>query len=113
MEGFEMEITDIFKFDKFLSVFLIKIVYWIVGILIVLGTLAGMIGSSFIGSRLLEFGYGYGSGFSVTGAILSLIFGALSLVGWRVFCEFLIVVFSINDRLGSLVDLKKTELSEK
>ncbi len=107
-----MEITDIFKFEKFLSVFLIKIVYWIVGILIVLGALAGMVGSGFIGSHMLNFGYGYGDGFSIAGALLSLIFGALALVGWRVFCEFLIIVFSINDRLGALVDLKKSEMNK-
>ena len=98
-----MEFTDIFKFDKFIAPTLIKIVYWIGLGLILLGTLAGIAGTSYFSS------YMGGSSFNLGGALIALIIGAFGVLMWRVVCELWIVTFSINERLGTLVDLKKAE----
>src|SRR5437868_1272425 len=90
-----MEISDFFQFHKFLAPVLIKVVYWIGMFFILLGTLAGVLGTSLINE------YGRGA-FTLGGAILSLIIGIMLALVWRVVCEIWIVVFSINDRLGVL-----------
>lgn len=102
-----MEVGDIFKFEKFLSIPLIKILYVVVGVLIALGTLIGVIqGQGPLGGL---FGH---SSWSLSGALMSLLMGVIGLVVWRVLCEGMIVVFSINDRLGALVELKKSEMGK-
>lgn len=101
-----MDIADLFKFNKFVAPVLIKVVYWIGLVLIILGMLAGIVGTSLFSSY-----YG-SSGFSLGGALVSILFGILGVLVWRVVCEISIVTFSINDRLGTLVDLKKTEIGK-
>ena len=94
-------LNDLMNFNKFVAPTLIRIVYWIGIVLIILGTLGAVIG----GGAMM--GGGYGGGFSIGGALISLIAGALGLLLWRVMCEIWIVIFSINDRLGVLVDRGK------
>lgn len=96
-----MELSDLLKFEKFISPVLIKIVYWIVGVIIVIATLVGMVRGN---------PFSYGAGSSLGGALLTLVGGILALIGWRVTCELMIIAFSANDRLGTLVELKKKEL---
>lgn len=98
-----MEFGDLFRFNTFVAPVLIKIVYWIGFALITIATLGGIIGTSAFSS------YYSGSGFSVGGALLSILFGAAGVLVWRVVCEIWIVIFSINDRLGTLVELKQAE----
>jgi len=50
-----------------------------------------------------------GGGFSVGGALVALLGGAFGILIWRVVCEIWIVIFSVNDRLGTLVELKQAE----
>ena len=90
-----MEISDFFQFHKFLAQVLIKVVYWIGMFFILLGTLAGVLGTS----PMSEYSSG---GFGLGSAILSLIIGTMFALVWRVVCEIWIVIFSINDRLGIL-----------
>jgi hypothetical protein len=97
-----MEIGDFFTFKKFVAPFLVKIVFWIGLLFIVLGMLGSLIGVGMI--------EGYGSiytGFNIGHALLVLLVGALTILIWRVVCEIWIVLFSIHDRLGELVDLNK------
>lgn len=101
-----MEFSDLLKFEKFLAPLLIRSVYLIVSAIIVITTVI----TAFHGGPFDQ-DYGMG-GFSLLGAVVSLILGALALTGWRVSCELMIVIFSVNDRLGSLVELKKSELGK-
>jgi hypothetical protein len=95
-------LNDLMNFNKFVAPTLIRIVYWIGIALIILGTLGAVVG----GGAMM--GGGYGGGFNLGGAIIALIAGALGLLVWRVMCEIWIVIFSINDRLGIIVDRGKT-----
>ncbi|MES1157192.1 MAG: DUF4282 domain-containing protein [Alphaproteobacteria bacterium] len=103
-------LASLLNFDKFVAPVLIRIVYWIGIVLIVLGTLiaitsgGGMLGMMMGGGG--EFGGG-GGGFNLGGALIALIAGAVELIVWRVLCEVWIVIFSINDRLGVLVERGK------
>jgi len=93
-----MHFTDLFQFHKFLAPVLIRIVYWIGLFFITLITLMGVTGMSLMD----RYTGGYQSGFSLSGAILALLLGAMFTLLWRVTCELWIVIFSINDRLGVL-----------
>ncbi len=97
-------LASLLNFDKFVAPSLIRIVYWIGIVLIVLGTLAGVAGTSMMGGMG---GYGGGGGFNLGGALLALIGGVAGFLIWRVACEVWIVIFSINDRLGQLVERGK------
>ncbi len=87
------------NFDKFVAPTLIKIVYW-VGIV-------GIIGFALF-TAMSSFGkMGYDASGAIGGVIIALIGGAVGILVWRVTCEIWIVLFSINDRLGQLVDRGK------
>jgi len=92
-------LNDLMNFNKFVAPTLIKIVYWIgiVGIILaVLGALATVMSMmSYDAARALGM------------LIIALIGGAAAILMWRVMCEVWIVIFSINDRLGLLVDRGK------
>lgn len=111
-----MKVTDFLNFEMQLAPTLIKIAYWIGLAVIALATLGGILGASILGSyfstEMDSFGTA-GHGFSILGALIALIGGAISALSWRVLCELVIVVFSINERLGKLVALKKSELETK
>lgn len=94
--------ASLLNFDKFVAPTLIRIVYWIGIVLIVLSTLLAVAGGG-MGAMM----GGYGGGFNLGGAIISLIGGVIGLLFWRVLCEVWIVLFSINDRLGQLVERGK------
>ena len=91
-----------FTFDKFLTPVLIKVVYWIGLFAIVLWMLLGIFGSAFMPTY--QYGYESGPGMRAVGVIVSLIGGALLILFWRVWCEIWMVFFSMNDRLGVLVE---------
>jgi len=95
--------NDLLNFNKFVAPALIRIVYWIGIVLIVLGTLGAVFG----GGMLMGGGAYGGGGFNIGGALIALIAGACGLLVWRVMCEIWIVIFSINDRLGVLVERGK------
>lgn len=92
-----MDFNSLMNFDKFVAPTLIRIVYWIGIVFIVLGTLMAVFGGGMMASQ-----YG-GGGFNPIGALVALVAGAAALLFWRVMCEVWIVIFSINDRLGILV----------
>lgn len=94
-------LNDLMNFNKFVAPVLIRIVYWIGIVLIALGTLAAAAGGGMMAGQ-----YG-GGGFNLFGALIALLAGAAALLFWRVMCEIWIVIFSINDRLGVLVERGK------
>ncbi|MEI9993819.1 MAG: DUF4282 domain-containing protein [Rhizomicrobium sp.] len=93
-----MQFSDLFSFEKFLAPVLIKVAYWIGLVLIVLATLAGMLGMSLMSRYTGTYGGHPGIG----GVLLALVLGVLWTILWRIVCEAWIVIFSINARLGIL-----------
>lgn len=96
-----MEFKDFFTFEKFVTPKWITLLYWIGLFFIVVWAvkIAGFFG-------VLESGYGgYGGDVSASGIVLGLLYALIGAFFWRVFCEIWVVVFSINDRLGALVEL--------
>lgn len=86
-----MKFSDLFSFEKLISISLIKIVYWI-------GLLGGLIaGAVLFISALLFQG-------RVLTALSVLVGTVLGLLFWRVVCEAYIVIFGIYDRLGEIRD---------
>ena len=103
-------LASLMNFDKFVAPVLIRIVYWIGIVLIALSTLMGLAGTSMMGAGMMGagmMGAGYGGGFSLGGALFALLAGVAGFLIWRVICEVWIVLFSINDRLGALVERGK------
>jgi hypothetical protein len=92
-------LASLFNFDKFVAPTLIKIVYWLGIVGIVLGMLVSMAGA------LQMMGYNAATGLG--GILIAVIGAAVGLLVWRVVCELWIVIFSINDRLGVLVERGK------
>lgn len=86
-----MKFSDLFSFEKLISISLIKIVYWI-------GLIGGLIaGAVLFISALLFQG-------RVLTALSVLVGTVLGLLFWRVVCEAYIVIFGIYDRLGEIRD---------
>jgi hypothetical protein len=100
-----MEVTDFFKFDKFVAPILIKILYWIGIVLIVLSTLGGIVGLRYFESGMsAEY-----AAYTLGHALIILLSGALFLLLLRVVCELWLAIFKINDRVGMLVGQEKKE----
>jgi len=94
-EGFE----SLFSFERMLSIKIIKIVYFLglIGIVLssaIIAIVSLSSGQQHGGSPLL--GLAYAAGILVLGTLV-----------WRVVCEFLIVIFSINDKLTDIKELLK------
>jgi hypothetical protein len=85
------DIKDCFGFEKMLTPVIIKVVYWLLMALTILGGLIEIIVG--LASRR-------GSGAHVLAGFMLMILGPIFV---RVYCELLIVIFSIN---GHLADMK-------
>jgi len=92
-------LASFFNFDKFIAPMLIKIVYWLGIVGIILGALVSMAG----GLQMMS----YSPATALGGILIAVIGAAVGLLVWRVVCELWIVIFSINDRLGVLVERGK------
>ena len=104
-QGFNWK--DFLSFRTMITLQIIQILYVVGAICITLGGLAMMFG----GSRHSEYGGGYGGGFgggspfSLLGGggfIAGLIFLLIGNVGWRIWCELIIVFFRINKTLTNI-----------
>jgi hypothetical protein len=87
---------DLFQWDRFVTPILIKSFYWLVLAMVILAGLAGILNglvamaiSPFVGfvSILL----------SILGTIVGIMFA-------RIACEFILIVFRINEHLGAIRD---------
>lgn len=99
-----MEVSDLFKFDKFVAPLLIKILYWVGIVLIVLTTIGGIVGLRFLEPFSPE-----DAVYTLGHALLVLISGALLFLFWRVMCELWLAIFAINDRVGIIAGRDKKE----
>ena len=79
---------DIFFFDKMLTPKIITIVYWLL-----------LIGAVFGGFASMFAGYG---GFTFGKFIMGLIYIAGGVIGARIWCELLIVLFKMNEALQDI-----------
>lgn len=105
-----MKIGDFLAFRKLVAPILIKILFWVGLAVIVLETV------NFCDFYTTDFtiagdGTVIGStrSFNFLYLLLALVADIVAILIWRVICEIWIVIFSINDRLGTLVELKKAE----
>ncbi|HVS97128.1 MAG TPA: DUF4282 domain-containing protein [Puia sp.] len=91
---------DYFSFRSLITLQIIQIVYIVIAVLITLASLATMFG----GSRSGDFGGGYGpmSMFTGGGFIGGLIMLICGNIGWRMWCELIIVFFRINKTLNNI-----------
>lgn len=95
---------DFFSFRTMITLQIIQIVYAVVAILITLASLAAMFGgrhndgfSEFGGGGLSPLSMLTGGGFF--GGLIMLIVGN---VGWRIWCELIIIFFRINKTLNNI-----------
>ncbi|MES1160653.1 MAG: DUF4282 domain-containing protein [Bacteroidota bacterium] len=104
-QGFNWK--DFLSFRTMITLQIIQILYVVGAIVITLGSLAMMFG----GGRHSEYGGGYGGGFgggspfSLLGGggfIAGLIFLLIGNIGWRIWCELIIVFFRINKTLTNI-----------
>ena len=86
------EFKDCFDFEKMLTPVIIKVIYWLLMALAILGGLIQIIVG--LASK-------YNSGNQVLVGFLALILGPIFI---RVYCELLIVIFSINGHLADMKD---------
>lgn len=84
------------NFNSFIFPKIAKIIYWIGLILIVLGTLTGVVAALAIS--------GENGGGGIIGAVGILVGGAVGIVVWRIMVELWIVLFSILEVLKDIRD---------
>jgi Domain of unknown function (DUF4282) len=89
---------DFISFRSMITLQVIQIVYVVVAILITLGALLSMFGS---GSYYSPMAYLGGGG--VVGGLIMLVVGN---IGWRIWCELVIVFFRINRTLSNIEQQK-------
>ena len=87
--------SDFIQFKRMITLQVIPILYAVVAIIITLASLAMM----FSGGSRSGYGDGYGGGafsFMPGGFIGGLLFLILGNIFWRMWCEFILVLFRIN-----------------
>lgn len=92
---------DIATLKVFVSGFLIKILYWIVNVVIVIGMFVSMSTLAYV-PEFTAFNRPPTYSFSFGIALLILFSTIATLLIWRVVCEIWIVLFNIYDRLKQI-----------
>ncbi|GGB08610.1 hypothetical protein GCM10011491_40810 [Brucella endophytica] len=85
-----MAIKDFFVFEKFLTPVLVKIVFWV-----------GVAGVVLVPIFAYQRSFSDATLPNIVGSLLMLVG---TLIAWRVFCESLILLFKIYDRLTEIRD---------
>lgn len=107
-----MKIGDFLMFHKLVAPALIKIVFWAGVAFLILATV--YFGDFYLTTTIVA-----GDGtivettrtFSQVAALAALAGDVMAILIWRIVCEIGIAIFSINDRLGLLVELKKRDFA--
>ncbi len=94
--GFQAILSRFWTFDRLLGSTIIKVLYYLGLAGIALYVLFGIFASLSMGS--------YSPGGGLVGLVLSLVFGLIGVVFWRVTCELWLIIFNIHDRLGEIRD---------
>ena len=89
-------LSRFWTFDSLLGGSIIKILYYLGLVGIALYVLFGIVASLGMGQ--------YSAGGGLAGLILTLVFGVIGVVFWRVTCELWLIIFRIHDRLGDIRD---------
>lgn len=91
-------LTDFLQFKRMITLQVIPLLYAIVAIIITLASLVMMFSGG--GNRYND-GFGGGSAFSLMpgGFLGGLIFLVLGNIFWRMWCEFILVLFRINKNI--------------
>ena len=87
-------IGDLFQWERFITPSIIKLFYWLVVVIVILGGLAGLV--SALGTMAF---------YPIAGAITALASFAGMLVGIlfaRIAAEFILMVFRINEHLAAI-----------
>jgi hypothetical protein len=85
---------DLFQWERFVTPSIIKLFFWLAVAIIILFGLSG------IGSALQMMGTSAGVGvFMLLGSLLGMTVGILAA---RIFAEFVLIVFRINEHLGAI-----------
>jgi len=77
------------NFNEMITPSIILIIYWCGIASIIIGGIGSIIGASHFG-------------FNIGAFLLSIIGMAACVVGWRVWCELMLVIFSINGKLHTI-----------
>jgi hypothetical protein len=100
-QGFNWK--DFLSFKTMITLQIIQIVYIVIAILITLGALAMMFGGSRGGGEFGGFGNpGVLGLFTGGGFFAGLIFLVVGNIGWRMWCELIIVFFRMNKTLNNI-----------
>lgn len=93
LKGTTME--DFLNFKKMITPLIIKILFWAGVVLVVLAGLLSIINGA---------GSSYGGGAQVLTGLLMILLGPVVV---RIYCELLIVIFSVNDTLTEIKNILK------
>ena len=89
-----MSFEEFLDFRKFITVTFMKIIYIVVALIITIAGFWMMVAGSVTPI--------YGVSMGVSGVIGGILMLTLGNLGWRLFCESIVVIFSIHDRLVSI-----------
>jgi len=82
------------SFDKMIGTSIIKVLYFLVAIMIILGTLGAMFAAlSGIGGNFLG---------ALSGLVMAFVMGVIGLLFWRFMCEIYILFFKMSDDLAAI-----------
>jgi len=87
--------TDFLNFKKMITPLIIKVLFWI---MVALSVIVGLVG-------IVAGASSYGGGLAVLGGLAWIILGPLVA---RIYCELLIVIFSINENLTEMNERGKS-----
>lgn len=93
-----ISLKDVLHFERNITPTIVKFFYWIVGAAIILGA---AIGSLVAITEAFSY-YGGGVGNAIAGVLIALIGGAVGLVLWRMFCEGVLLLFTMGENLRKL-----------
>ena len=89
-----MDVRDLFQWERFITPSIIRTFYGVSAILIVLAGLAGIVSSL----QLMQVSVLAG----LVMIVISLLAALASMLGVRIACEFVLVMFRMNEHLGAL-----------
>lgn len=101
-----IQFKDLVTFEKMVTPMLIKVIFWIGIVGIICGALVYLVGAfAILGNGYLSFPARF---MSFIAALIGLAIGtSVGLLFWRVWCELLIIAFSIFDVLKDIRDRQR------
>ena len=88
------ELRDLFQWERFITPSIIKIFYWLMVILCLLGGIAGI-----LGGLAAMFASPIGGLISVVVSLIGMLIG---IIFARIIAEYVLIMFRINEHLGAI-----------